>query len=123
MSLRSLASVLALALLLGPLTPPALGAKDKDDETKAAKPDAKASPDAKADEDLKLPPFPEDKTVKQSIQLGGRTLNYNATVGSLPVLDEKGKKIADVMFIAYTMPGTDRPMTFALNGGPGAASV
>ena len=129
MSLRPLASVLALALLLGVLAPPALGAKDKDDETKTAKQDAKAPMDAKAateaktDEDLKLPPFPEDKTVKQSIQLGGRTLNYNATVGSLPVLDEKGRKIADVMFIAYTVPGPGRPVTFALNGGPGAASV
>src|SRR5258705_8814477 len=27
------------------------------------------------------------------------------------------------MFVAYTMPGTNRPVTFALNGGPGAASV
>src|SRR5579863_2999373 len=129
MSLRPLALVLALALLLGPLAPAAFGAKEKDDETKTAKQDAKASPDAKAaadakaDEDLKLPPFPEDKTVKQSIQLGGRTLTYNATVGSLPVLDEKGKKIADVVFIAYTVPGANRPVTFALNGGPGAASV
>jgi len=129
MSLRPLALVLALALLLGPLAPAAFGAKEKDDETKTAKQDAKASPDAKAaadakaDEDLKLPPFPEDKTVKQSIQLGGRTLTYNATVGSLPVLDEKGKKIADVMFIAYTVPGPNRAVTFALNGGPGAASV
>ena len=123
MSLRPLAFVLALTLLLGPLAPTAFGAKDKDDEAKAAKPDAKAAPEAKADEDMKLPPFPEDKTVKQSMQIGGRTLSYNATVGSLPVLDEKGKKIADVMFIAYTVPGPNRPVTFALNGGPGAASV
>jgi carboxypeptidase C (cathepsin A) len=127
MSLRPLASVLALVLLLGALTPTALGAKEKDDAAKTADAkapaDAKTATDAKGDEDLKLPPFPEDKTVKQSIQLGGRTLNYNATVGSLPVLDEKGKKIADVMFIAYTVPGPGRPVTFALNGGPGAASV
>ena len=50
-------------------------------------------------------------------------LGYDATVGSLPVLDEKGKTIADVMFIAYTVPGANRPVTFALNGGPGASSV
>lgn len=129
MPLRPLASVIALALLLGPLAPTALGAKDKDDESKTAKqdakgtPDAKAAADSKADEDLKLPAFPEDRTVKQTMQLAGRALNYNATVGSLPVLDEKGKKIADVMFIAYTVPGPGRPVTFALNGGPGAASV
>ena len=55
--------------------------------------------------------------------MGGRTVNYDATVGSLPVLDEKGKTVADVMFIAYTVPGAKRPVTFALNGGPGASSV
>jgi carboxypeptidase C (cathepsin A) len=82
---------------------------------------------AKADEgksnDIKLPPFPADKSVHQTTQVGGKTINYDATVGSLPVLDEKGKTIADVMFTAYTVPGPNRPVTFALNGGPGASSV
>lgn len=87
----------------------------------AAKPAAKETADAK--DDLKLPPFPADKSVAQSLRLDGRVLNYQATVGSLPVLDEKGKPIADVMFIAYTMPGANRPVTFAFNGGPGASSV
>jgi len=68
-------------------------------------------------------PFPADKSVAQSIQLGGRTLNYTATIGSLPVPGKDGKAIADVMFAAYTVPGADRPVTFAINGGPGAASV
>ncbi len=57
------------------------------------------------------------------MRLAGRTLDYTATVGTLPVRDEKGKVIADVVFTAYTMPGKDRPVTFALNGGPGASSV
>src|SRR5213078_1292898 len=38
----------------------------------------------------------------------------------------KGKKIADVVFTAYILDGPknpDRPVTFAFNGGPGAASV
>lgn len=70
-----------------------------------------------------LAPFPADKTVNQSIMLEGRKLQYQATVGSLPVLDETGKTIAEVVFTAYTMPGKDRPVTFALNGGPGASSV
>ena len=70
-----------------------------------------------------LPPLPADAHVAQSITVDGRTLKYTATVGSLPVRDEKGKLIAQVMFTAYTMPGKDRPVTFALNGGPGASSV
>ena len=61
--------------------------------------------------------------MRQSVTLDGRELRYEATVGSLPVLDEKGKTIASVMFTAYTVPGANRPVTFALNGGPGAAST
>jgi carboxypeptidase C (cathepsin A) len=79
--------------------------------------------EAKKSDEINLPPFPADKTIRQSIALEGRELKYDATVGSLPVLDEKGKTIASVMFTAYTAPGVNRPVTFALNGGPGAASV
>jgi carboxypeptidase C (cathepsin A) len=83
----------------------------------------KAADNAHKDDELHLPPFPADKTVHQSISLDGHELKYDATVGSLPVLDEKGKTIGSVMFTAYIVPGAKRPVTFALNGGPGAASV
>lgn len=117
----SVASILLIAML----APPAWSAKEKNDtshpkeEAKAPAKDEHPPPE----DELKLPPFPADKTVRQSIQFGGSTLNYEATVGSLPVLDEKGKTVANVMFIAYTVPGAGRPVTFALNGGPGASSV
>lgn len=78
---------------------------------------------AAKDDEFKLPPFPADRTVHQTMQLGGRLFKYDVTIGSLPVLDEKGKTIASVMFTAYTVPGENRPVTFALNGGPGASSV
>lgn len=80
----------------------------------------------KDDTTLDLPPFPADASVKQSMRLDGRTLNYTATVGSLPVRDDKGKKIAEVVYTAYVLDGPrdpNRPVTFAFNGGPGAASV
>lgn len=84
-------------------------------------------PAAEAKSDISLPPLPADKSVKQTMVLGGKTLSYTATVGSLPVRDGKGKVIADVVFTAYTLDGaapkTKRPVTFAFNGGPGAASV
>jgi carboxypeptidase C (cathepsin A) len=87
------------------------------------KPAAEAEADKKSDSDL--PPLPADKTVHQSIRVGGKTISYDATVGTIPVRDAKGKKIADVVFTAYTVPGKDprRPVTFAFNGGPGASSV
>jgi len=89
------------------LAPPGVLAKDKDQAPakEEGKGPPKEEPHPGQDDDLKLPPFPQDKTVHQSIELGGRTLNYNATVGSVPVLDEKGKTVADVMFIAYTVAG------------------
>jgi carboxypeptidase C (cathepsin A) len=72
-----------------------------------------------------LPPLPDDKTIHQSIQIDGKALNYDATVGKITVRDAKGKKIAEVVYTAYIVPGKDpgRPVTFAFNGGPGASSV
>jgi len=71
----------------------------------------------------KEPPLPPDAHVAQSIQLDGKPLRYTVTVGTLPVYDKDGKKSGEVVFTAYTMEGNDRAVTFAFNGGPGAASV
>jgi carboxypeptidase C (cathepsin A) len=124
MHARILAAVLGLALATTAFSPLVAAAKEGDPPA-AAKDDGKGAPkdESAKDDDLKLPPFPADRTVHQAIQLGGRTVNYDATVGSLPVLDEKGKTIANVMFTAYTVAGPNRAVTFALNGGPGASSV
>ncbi len=89
----------------------------------ATEPPAKAE---EAKDKIDLPTFPADATIKQVTHVAGKTLNYIATVGSLPVRDEKGKKIAEVVFTAYVLDGVrdpKRPITFAFNGGPGAASV
>ncbi|MFC5579731.1 S10 family peptidase [Rhodanobacter terrae] len=82
-----------------------------------------AAQDAPNSNGFHLPPFPADAHVSQSTTVGGKTLKYTVTVGSLPVRDEKGVIIGEVVFTAYRMPGKDRPVTFALNGGPGASSV
>ncbi|MDE2247742.1 MAG: peptidase S10 [Pseudomonadota bacterium] len=70
-----------------------------------------------------LPPLPADAHVAQTATVDGKTLKYTVTVGSLPVRDEKGTITGQVVFTAYTMAGRNRPVTFALNGGPGASSV
>lgn len=69
------------------------------------------------------PALPADASVSQRMTLDGRTLTYTAKVGTLPVRDDAGKTIGEVVYTAYTLPGRDRPVTFALNGGPGASSV
>ena len=60
------------------------------------------------------------------INVAGRTLRYTATAGRLPIKDGEGKIEAEMFFVAYTLDGADpatRPVTFAYNGGPGAASI
>jgi carboxypeptidase C (cathepsin A) len=78
----------------------------------------------------------------------GKHLDYTATAGYMPLNDEQGKLRANVFYISYTQgiaeeksattqsatasvatqpatapADTHRPITFAFNGGPGAASV
>ena len=89
----------------------------------ADKHQAAASQEAASSNGFHLPPLPADAHVTQTTTVDGKTLKYTVTVGSLPVRDEKGTITGEVVFTAYTLPGKDRPVTFALNGGPGASSV
>ncbi len=65
--------------------------------------------------------------MEQTITVHGQTLHYTATVGTIRLTDEKGKPTGDVMYTAYTLDhekgAPDRPVLFAVNGGPGASSV
>ncbi|HUB31000.1 MAG TPA: hypothetical protein VL967_14930 [Terracidiphilus sp.] len=84
----------------------------------STKPAEKSTDDKSA-----LPPLPADAHTQQSIQLDGKTLKYTVTVGALPVRDNDGKVAGEVVVTSYVVEGNDRPVTFALNGGPGASSV
>ncbi|MGA8673379.1 MAG: peptidase S10 [Terracidiphilus sp.] len=96
-------------------------------EAQADKAPAAASktvaPDKPADDKSALPPLPADAHTQQAIQLDGKTLKYTVTVGALPVRDKDGKVAGEVVVTSYTVEGDNRPVTFALNGGPGASSV
>jgi carboxypeptidase C (cathepsin A) len=83
----------------------------------------KTAADKAAADKTALPPLPPDAHTEQSIQLNGKTLKYTVTVGALPTRDKDGKVAGEVVLTAYTMEGDNRPVTFALNGGPGASSV
>ena len=68
-------------------------------------------------------PLPPDKSVEQTITVNGKTLHYTATVGTIAMEGKDGKPTAEVVYTAYTLDGAhDRPVMFAFNGGPGAAS-
>lgn len=75
------------------------------------------------------PDLPQPTVTRHELVLPGRTLRYTATAGSLPVRDQAGRTLAEIAYIAYVLdrdqgaPATGRPVTFAFNGGPGAASA
>lgn len=89
----------------------------------AEKPAAAPAAEKPTADKAALPPLPADAHVQQSIQLDGKTLRYTVNVGALPVRDKDGKVAGEVVVTAYTVDGENRPVTFALNGGPGASSV
>ena len=92
------------------------------DDHKPAPAAHKNSSEKPADK-VALPPLPADAHAAQEIKLDGKSLKYTVTVGALPVRDKDGKVAGQVVTTAYTVEGDNRPVTFALNGGPGAASV
>jgi carboxypeptidase C (cathepsin A) len=63
---------------------------------------------------------------KQTTQVDGKVLTYTATIDTQPVQDRTGRKVAEMVYTAYTVESADkaqRPVTFAFNGGPGASAV
>ena len=84
----------------------------------------KAENDAPASDEIK-----EEAPIvtAHELELDSRSLAYSATVGKLPLKDEKDKIVAQIFYTAYTLEASDepaqRPLIFVFNGGPGAASI
>lgn len=100
---------------------PLPAAKAQDKETPPQQ--AQAAEPRRGDEGLRLPPR---KTVVQSLEIAGKKQDYKVTAGSIVLRNDSGDPQAEVGFIAYTLegqPASKRPITFAFNGGPGAASA
>jgi carboxypeptidase C (cathepsin A) len=107
----------------------------RDELPPAAPPDAQAAPaqpPAPPGASSTAPPAPSSaptiaRTVARSIVIGGRTLDYTASAGWLPITNARGTARASIFYTAYavTTPAASeaRPIVFAFNGGPGAASV
>lgn len=70
--------------------------------------------------------LPADAVTRHTLALGGRSLAYTATAGTMPLFDRDGDRSAAVFYTAYVLddPAAGaQPVTFAFNGGPGAASA
>src|ERR1700722_1619261 len=92
--------------------------------------DAKSA-EAKPAEAVKNP-LPADKSAPQTITVKGKTLHYTATVGTITLKTAKGdeakgkndeSKGKNRDSAKDSDGASHRPVTFALNGGPGASSV
>jgi carboxypeptidase C (cathepsin A) len=108
---------LALALALG-LAAPALA------QQPAPRPEAGERRGTRTTEPGALPA--ESVTHHRLALPDGREIAFTAVAGSIPLLDRAGKVEADIGFTAYLLDSdapARRPVTFALNGGPGAASA
>ena len=72
-------------------------------------------------------PLPPPATTSHELRLADRTLQFKAIAGAIRLSDgSSGNPLADVGYTAFLLGGPDakhRPVTFAINGGPGAASA
>lgn len=73
-----------------------------------------------------IKPLPPTSVTKHTLELPGRTLHFTATTGSVTLTNASGTGQAQVAYIAYTLDDADphhRPISFAMNGGPGSGSA
>lgn len=81
-----------------------------------------------SDFDIATAPVHEvEKSSRHSVAVGGRTIPYTASAGTLTLRDDDGKPIASMFYVAYVADRAkgeaERPVTFLYNGGPGSASL
>jgi carboxypeptidase C (cathepsin A) len=71
-------------------------------------------------------PEAEQYVTEHSARIGGKTIEYTVTAGTMLMSDAEDKPQALIGFTAYVAKGQDqrqRPILFAYNGGPGSASL
>jgi carboxypeptidase C (cathepsin A) len=69
--------------------------------------------------------LPADSVTSHVLKTPAGDLPYTATAGTLSLYGQDGQVIAKIFYTAYVArnAGPKRPLTFAFNGGPGAASA
>jgi carboxypeptidase C (cathepsin A) len=119
-------SILVLLALLA--VSPILQAQDRQERPGRPDRSAQAKPSDEAQQHgagvLRL--LPPDAVSDKEITVGTRKIAYTVTAGTLALFDQNGEKTAAVFYTAYIAKDGDasrRPLTFAFNGGPGAASA
>jgi len=91
----------------------------------AAQPEQQRSEQRRSDESV-LRLLPADSVTEHTVDTVGGKLAYTATAGTLSLFDQSGERSAAIYYTSYVANGagaSNRPITFAFNGGPGAASA
>ncbi len=82
-------------------------------------PDAEAAPSGTSEQ-----ADPDTVTTKHQVTIDGKKVAYTATAGMMPVTADGNECF--IFYTAYTLDGvkdnSERPVTFAYNGGPGSSS-
>ncbi|WP_395665102.1 S10 family peptidase [Methylocella sp.] len=106
------------------------GQKPEAQKSGAQKPEGQ-TPEPRAAQATQRPPttppnpLPPPSVTRHTINLPQGALAFTATAGAIRLVDaQSGAPQADVAYVSYVREATDaaRPVVFALNGGPGAAS-
>jgi carboxypeptidase C (cathepsin A) len=74
----------------------------------------------------RVAPLPAEASSHHSLALPDRKLVFTAKAGAVTFEDEKRAVVAEIGYFAYLLDGAEarkRPVTFAINGGPGSASA
>ena len=117
-AIRSSANVRALLVAVGLAAGLGAGPAFAEDE-----PHQEAAAPETDNAEARLPPA---RITEHEIALDGTSLRFTATAGAVPLSDAEGRLEAEIAFTAYTRDGAEpaeRPVTFVVNGGPGAASA
>jgi carboxypeptidase C (cathepsin A) len=129
MRFRRLAGLWAALLILGTNIPAGWAQPSSDAHAAACSPRTSLPPPAAAVPQGNGPRrLPADSVTHQRLDLPGRSLCFTATAGTvvLPTDAANTAPAAEVAYVAFTLEETqkhNRPVTFALNGGPGIASA
>jgi carboxypeptidase C (cathepsin A) len=121
-------SVLGVTLIIG-IFAASLGAPFKAQPSPQQPPEKRAGAQAAGTTAPPPPPLPDKPfaVTRHTIAIGGRSLSYTATAGTMTVNKPDEKPGARMYFTAYTLDGVKdmsaRPIAFVFNGGPGSSSV
>jgi hypothetical protein len=123
-ALNGVAAAASLCLLCLPLFQSGASAQERP----AAQQQAQHAGGEEPKEAPKDTPIPPEKSsvTHHELALGGKSLKYTATAGTLLIRDEDDKPYGSIFYVAYTLDGAEpasRPVSFLYNGGPGSATL